>query len=164
MSSVPSLLIMMEEPVAPAIVVMPWDYVSMRRQAAGLTIAQAARPYWHRAEHRADVERNLATLESVGFRLQRGFYVVDLSRSFPVSVDVYRHLCVTSPDRHPRLCLACGWDEWTPQFDRDGQDVTWSTADPQLCTGCELERRPIFVGRPAEIITSPRSAARKEDL
>jgi hypothetical protein len=150
MSSVPSLLSMLEAPEALAPVVMPWDYIRMRREAAGLTIEQAARPYWHREEHQADVERNLATLESVGFHLRRNFYVVDMSRSYRLSIDVYRKLCLTGPDRHPRLCLACAWDEWTPEYDRNGDATVWSTTDPHLCTACELIGRPKFAGRMAE--------------
>lgn len=150
MNSVPSLLAMLEDPEAIAPVVMPWDYIRMRRMAAGLTIEQAARPYWRREEHRADVERNFRTLESVGFQLRGNFYVADMSRSYRLNLDVYRKLCLTGPERHPRLCLACAWDEWTPEFDRDGHDVIWSETDPHLCTACELIGRPKLIGRTAE--------------
>ncbi|MCB2048546.1 MAG: hypothetical protein KDE32_10005 [Novosphingobium sp.] len=149
MTGAPSLFTMLDQgPSAPA--VLPWDYVRMRRQAAGRSIEQAARPYWHRPEHQADVERNFRMFESVGFRLERGFYVVDMSRSHPLDIDIYRQLCTGDPRRHPRLCMACGWDPLTQSFDRYGDDVVWSAIDPGICTACEQEGRPRFEPRPDE--------------
>ena len=153
MRSVPSLTSMLDNPhaqppiIAPA--VLPWDYVCMRREAAGLSIADAARPYWHHAEHRADVERNFLTLETVGFRVKQHFFVLDMSRSYRLNIAVYRQLCDDRPDQHPRLCLACGWDEWTDQLDWHDNAVTWSAHDPELCTLCEHGRRKKFKPRPA---------------
>ncbi|GEM_PF-710096 len=144
MRSVPSLLSMIDEPNAWAPTVMPWDYIRMRREAAGLSVEQAARPFWHRKEHRADVERNMHRIETVGFRVKR---LWDMSRSFRLNLTVYRQLCDTPPDMHPRLCLACGWDEWSAQLDVEGFDCTWSDADPQICTRCEQLRRPLFKQR-----------------
>jgi hypothetical protein len=82
----------------------------MRREAAGLSIAQAARPFWHHGAHQADVERNFRRIETVGIRMKR---LWSMTRAFPLSLTVYRQLCDTPADRHPRLCRACGWDEWT---------------------------------------------------
>ena len=67
MRNAPSLLAMLGD-TAPAArpVVMPWEYVAMRRRAAGMTIEQAAKPYWRRPEHQAEVERNIRELETVG--------------------------------------------------------------------------------------------------
>lgn len=144
MRSVPSLLSMIDDPKAPMPTVMPWDYIRMRREAAGLSIEQAARPFWHRKEHRADVERNMHRIETVGFRVKR---LWDMSRSFKLNLTVYRQLCDTPPDMHPRLCLACGWDEWSAQLDAEGFDCMWSDADPQICTLCEQTRRPVFEQR-----------------
>lgn len=146
MRSVPSLLAMLDEDRPARPVVMPWDYVRMRRKAAGLTIAQAAAHYWKRPEHQADVERNIAELETVGYRMQQHFFGADMSRAYSFSVDVYRQLCDTPPDQHPRLCLACGWDRWTTQYDTNGDDVTWSEVDPDLCTRCEQLKRPKEIG------------------
>lgn len=146
MRSVPSLAAMLDDgKPAPRPVVMPWEYVAMRRTAAGMTIEQAARPYWHRAEHQADVERNIGALETVGFRMKRDFFVADMSRAYSFNVDVYRQLCDTPPDQHPRLCLACGWDQWSTQYDTNGEEATWSQSDPDLCTRCEqLDRKKVI--------------------
>jgi hypothetical protein len=146
MRSAPSLLAMLgETETAARPVVMPWEYVAMRRRSAGMTIEQAAKPYWHRPEHQADVERNIRELETVGYRMQRHFFGADMSRAYSFNLDVYRQLCDTPPEQHPRLCLACGWDQWTTQHDIYNDDVRWSEADPDICTRCEqLERKKVI--------------------
>ncbi|SNS20942.1 hypothetical protein SAMN06295912_102276 [Sphingomonas laterariae] len=142
MNAVRSLASMIEQP-APRPVIHPWDYVRLRRKAAGLTIAQAARPYWHRPEHRDDVESNIARLEQTGFRMMPTLEAADMSRAFPFSLDVYHQLCTLPPHQHPRLCAGCGWDQWTDQIDRQGNDVTWSEDNADLCTRCaEADRKP----------------------
>ncbi|WP_103730670.1 hypothetical protein [Novosphingobium sp. HII-3] len=165
MRTVPSLLSMLDDPDAapPAPLpapVMPWDYVRMRREAAGLSIEEASKPFWHRPEHRADVERNMAQIEAVGFRVKR---LWDMSRAFRLNLTIYRQLCDTPPDQHPRLCRACGWDEWSDQLDNDGFDCAWSALDPEICTLCEQTRRPKFRPRPANTQTHAhtRSAAQR---
>lgn len=144
MRSVPSLLSMIDEPEARTAIIMPWDYIRMRREFAGLSIEQAAKPFWHRPEHRADVERNMRQIETVGFRVKR---LWDMSRSYRLNLTVYRQLCDCPPDMHPRLCLACGWDEWSAQLDTEGYDCIWANADPQVCTLCEQTRRQKFTPR-----------------
>ncbi|WP_159977827.1 MULTISPECIES: hypothetical protein [unclassified Novosphingobium] len=156
MRTVPSLLSMLDDPAAApeplAPVVMPWDYIQMRRLSAGLSIEDASKPFWHRPEHRADVERNMSQIETVGFRVKR---LWDMSRSFRLNLTVYRQLCDTPPDTHPRLCLACGWDEWSHQLDAEGFDCAWSAANPEICTLCEQIKRAKFKPRPAN--TQPHS-------
>lgn len=159
MRTVPSLLSMLDdptalpEPITPA--VMPWDYIQMRRLAAGLSIEEASKPFWHRPEHRADVERNMSQIETVGFRVKR---LWDMSRSFRLNLTVYRQLCDTPAETHPRLCLGCGWDEWSTQFDTDGFDCTWSASEPEMCTLCEQLRRRKF--KPRLENTPPHTHAR----
>lgn len=168
MRTVPSLLSMLDDPDAapppplPA-PVMPWDYIQMRRLAAGKTIEDAARPYWHRPEHQADVERNFRTLEQPGYRAERHRFGGDKSRSYRVSETVYRQLCDYPPEQHPRICRCCGWDEWSTQLDTEGFDCTWSAHDPEICTLCEQVKRKKFQPRPANTqpSTDPRSAAQR---
>lgn len=136
MRPVPSLFTMIDQPEAKPIIA-PWDYARMRRESAGLSIAQAARPYWHRPEHREDVERNTARLEQPGFCLTDNFMGCDMSRAFPFNIDVYVQLSTAPPDLHPRLCMRCAWDQWTSQPDLNGDDVTWSEDNPDICTRCE---------------------------
>src|SRR3546814_365843 len=136
MRNAPSLLSMIDQGEA-APVMMPWEYALLRRKAAGVTIEQAARPYWHRPEHRQDVERSVMQLEEPGYRLTDYFYAADMSRSYPFNVDVYRQLCLLSPDQHPTLCHKCGWDVHTNQCDMNGDYTTWSRDQAGLCTRCE---------------------------
>lgn len=150
MRSVPSLLSMIGDPDPDPdpdpvwAAVMPWDYIRMRREAAGLSIAQAARPFWHHGAHQADVERNFRRIETVGIRMKR---LWSMTRAFPLSLTVYRQLCDTPADWHPRLCRACGWDEWTPQLDVEGFDCTWAQADPRICSLCAQTGRRVFTPR-----------------
>lgn len=161
MRTVPSLLSMLDDPEAAPppplpVPVMPWDYIQMRRLAAGKTIEEASEPFWHHKEHRADVERNMARIETVGFRVKR---LWDMSRSFRLNGTVYRQLCDTPPEQHPRICRCCGWDEWSTQLDTEGLDCTWSASDTEICTLCEQIGRQKFRPRPANIqpSTHPRS-------
>lgn len=136
MRNVPSLLSMIDQGDA-APVMMPWEYVRLRRKAAGVSIAEAARPYWHRPEHREDVERIVRRLEEPGYRMTDHFYAADMSRSYPFNVDVYRQICILPPDQHPTLCHTCGWDEHTNHYDTNGEYVTWSREQDGICTRCE---------------------------
>lgn len=136
MRNTPSLLSMIDQGDA-ALVIMPWEYARLRRKAAGVTIEQAARPYWHRPEHRDDVERMVRRLEEPGYRMTDHFYAADMSRSYPFSVDVYRQLCLLPPHQHPKLCRKCGWDEHSDQCDLNGDYVTWSREQDRICTRCE---------------------------
>ena len=165
MRTVPSLLSMMDDPdTAPPpplpAPIMPWDYIRMRRLASGKTIEVASRPFWHHEEHQGDVERNMRQIEAVGFRVKR---LWDMSRSFRLNGTIYRQLCDTPPEQHPRLCRACGWDEWSSQLDTEGFDCTWSTHDPEICTLCEHVKRKKFQPRPANTqpSTNLRSAAQR---
>lgn len=136
MRSAPSLLAMLHE-TEPAArpVVMPWEYVKMRRQAAGLTIAQVANDFWVRSEHRQTVESRFADLERENLRFKRLYITQGLRYVF--SIDVYHQLANLPPHQHPQLCLACGWDQWTTQYDIRGEEVRWSEDDPDLCTRCD---------------------------
>lgn len=58
---------------------------------------------------------------------------------FPFSADIYRQLAELPPEQHPRLCRRCGWDEWTDQPDREGNDTAWSAEHPEYCTRCEQD-------------------------
>ncbi|MFT3967385.1 MAG: hypothetical protein QM690_16035 [Sphingobium sp.] len=118
-------------------VLQPWEYVRLRREAAGLSIEEAARPYWHRPEHRAEVEAIVRRQEEIGFHPTAGFGAHDMARAYPFSLDVYQQLCTLPADQHPRLCLHCGWDRWTGQADLRGDETRWSAHDPDSCTRCE---------------------------
>lgn len=117
--------------VASTPVVQPWDYVAMRRKAAGLSIEQVAQALGGRA-----YERHLRLLETPNIRVR---ILADLNVALPFSADVYRQLADLPPHQHPRLCLHCGWDDHsTLPDDRDGY-ITWSREDEAICTRCEQQ-------------------------
>lgn len=110
-------------------VIQPWDYVSLRRKAAGLSIEQLANTLGGKV-----YERHLRAIETPGLRFQQ---IAALEHAIPFSTDVYRQLADLPPHQHPRLCRACGWDGHTVQPDRQDGLTTWSRMDDTLCTRCE---------------------------
>lgn len=124
-----------EQPAPP---IRPWEYVRMRRRSAGLTIEQAARPFYKRDEHREDVETNLRMLERPGVRVKR-IRDLDLIRAFPFDPAIYNQLADDPANHHPRLCRRCGWDEWAGGTDREGSDLRWSEERPDFCTRCDTD-------------------------
>lgn len=70
-----------------ALPIRPWDYIRRRRQLAGLTIEQAARPYWHRPEHRADVEAATRLSEQPGVFL-KPYMLKDMTRAHSFDADL----------------------------------------------------------------------------
>ena len=127
--------------------VRPWDYVRMCREAAGLTIAQAAKPHWHNPEHRADVERITAEIERPGVILRKDYLVDGIRRSLPAfDPDLYRTLRDEPADRHPSICRGCGCTPWNPSVTFAGLE---SSIGPDLiCSACE-ERAERDARRPA---------------
>lgn len=116
-----------------ATVVYPWEYVAMRRRAAGLSQEALAKAMSFFNEPHTYLT-HIRSLETVGLRFRD---VVNLSRAMPFSIDVYRQLADLPPHQHPRLCAHCGWDERTDQPDYNGDLTTWSRALPTICTCCE---------------------------
>lgn len=115
--------------VASTPVIQPWDYVAMRRKAAGLSIEQVAQALGGRA-----YERHLRLLETEGARVR---IVADLNVALPFNTDVYQQLADLPPHQHPRLCQRCGWDEHTDLPDRQDGLTAWSREDDAICTRCE---------------------------
>jgi hypothetical protein len=112
-------------------VIQAWDYVAMRRRAAGLTIKQVAAMLGGRAH-----ERHLRMLETPGIRIK---VIANLSAVMPFSEGVYRQLADLPPHQHPRLCLRCGWDDHMTVPDRLDGFATWSRQAPTICTYCEQQ-------------------------
>ncbi|WP_449471962.1 hypothetical protein [Sphingobium chungangianum] len=110
-------------------IIQPWDYVAMRRRAAGLSIEQVANALGGKA-----YERHLRKLELPGVRIK---IVANLSAAMFFSENVYRQLADLPPHQHPRLCGSCGWDAHTDQPDRQDNLTTWSRQNAAICTRCE---------------------------
>ncbi|PZU67493.1 hypothetical protein [Sphingobium sp.] len=114
-------------------VIQPWDYVAMRRNAAGLSIEQLAKALGGKI-----YERHLRAIETPGLRFRE---IAPLARAMPFSATIYRQLADLPPHQHPRLCQRCGWDAYTDQPDSDGDLTAWSRQDDALCTRCEQAGR-----------------------
>jgi hypothetical protein len=111
----------------------PGEYIRLRREAAGLTIPQAAKHFYKNPDHRADVEANLRTIELPHVKA-KPHVSETLSRAFPFDDGVYRQLCEDPPEFHPTLCRGCGCDAHNTCHNRDGSDCT-ITVDG-VCTAC----------------------------
>lgn len=107
-------------PVLPAIT--PAYYLTLRREAAGLTRMQVARRLYDikikrvfgdRRPRRlfASIAQALATIEQLEIPGARAKYppVIDIIGGvFPLDADVYRQLVDEPADRHPAICRGCG--------------------------------------------------------
>lgn len=113
-------------------IVQPWEYVAMRRRAAGLSIQQVAQALGGRA-----YERHLRLLETPGMRMR---ILADLNIALPFSDDVYRQLADLPPHQHPRLCLGCGWYERSDVPDGHDGLTTWSRVNDAICIRCEQQQ------------------------
>ena len=122
-------------PAAPP--VAPWDYIRLRREAAGLSIAQAASRIVRVGEGLAQAVANLRTFEFPNVRV-KNIERFKLERAFPFSAEIYRQLAFLSAEQHPRVCRGCGWDHWTPQVDINGDECGFAPEQADLCTVCAM--------------------------
>ncbi|ATI79436.1 hypothetical protein [Sphingobium yanoikuyae] len=109
-------------------VIQPWDYVAMRRHAAGLTIDQLAAALGGKL-----FARHLRAIETPGLRFRQ---IAPLEQVMAFNAAVYRQLADLPPHQHPRLCQRCGWDAHTDQPDGGDGLTTWSHVDDAICTRC----------------------------
>ena len=124
-----------EPPAAPPLA--PWDYIRLRREAAGLSIAQAASRMIRVGEGLPEAMANLRTFEFENIRV-KNIERFHLGRTFPFSAEVYRQLAFLPAEQHPRICRSCGWDHWTPQIDLDGNERRFAAERADQCTLCAL--------------------------
>lgn len=113
----------------------PARYLQLRREAAGLSIAQVAArlPTRHvDADMAASVIR---TLETPGARARHRATLDALRTVFPFDIDVYRQLCEEPAERHPMICRGCGCSTHDACVEADGHTCClWAV--PTLCTRC----------------------------
>lgn len=113
-----------------------WEYLRLRREAAGLTIDQLVSRLT-RNERRAEQARRLIMrLETPGVSARDDAVIALIGRVVPLDVTVYRQLADDPIERRPSVCRGCGCSE----FDRcscstSGRACSWVSA--HLCTRCE---------------------------
>ncbi|WP_341207256.1 hypothetical protein [uncultured Sphingomonas sp.] len=113
-----------------------WEYLRLRREAAGLTIEQLVSRLTS-SERRAEQARRLIMrLESPGASARDDAVIARIGRVVPLDVTVYRQLADDPIERHPSVCRRCGCSD----FDRcscstSGRACSWASS--HLCTRCE---------------------------
>lgn len=105
-------------------------YVRLRREAAGVSLPEAAKGYAHHALGAlatelllSEVERDLLQLGEPSLRR--------LARVFRFDVDVYLDLADGGVET-PSICMGCGctWNDACPG------GCAWADASEELCTTC----------------------------
>ena len=114
----------------------PWDYVRRRRLLAGLTIEQAARPFWKHEAHRADVVHTTRMIETEHV-VMKPWVARETRRAFDFDPAIYRQL-TDLPMFHPTLCRCCGSADAEPRITREGSAA--AIADEGICTACHEDR------------------------
>ena len=121
-------------------------YLRLRREAAGLTILQAARRMFGSDDGNVRIAVDLITaLETPGVRAKVGMTLDRLSLAFGFDADVYRQLAHDPAARHPRVCFGCGCSQNDACVSADGHDCcAWSPSSSDgaaICTRCAGENR-----------------------
>lgn len=119
----------------------PGDYLALRRQAAGLTVADVAAKI-ATAPRLGEIDRAdlIASIEADA-RGATIHTIAALRSVYPFSIEVVARLAAIAdgyPLDPPRLCRVCGCSEFDPCVSSVGGTrlaCCWSTAD--LCSACD---------------------------
>lgn len=127
--------------MAEATAMTPWLYLRLRRQAADLTVSQAARRMFGADQAKVDLAVSLITaLEKPGVRARIDLTLERLQVAFPFDADVYRQLAHDPLARHPLACVGCGCTQNDACVSTDGHTAcAWhDTSRPgaAICTRC----------------------------
>lgn len=112
------------------------DYIRLRREAAGLTIAQVAKKIAPSPRDLAAATGLVELIEQPGNVARRHNTLDRLQSAFPFDPDVYRQLATEPADRHPHVCRGCGCSEYDTD---DGHPVTFACASDSACVRCAGE-------------------------
>lgn len=119
-------------------------YLRLRREAAGLTVQQAARRMFGADAEKAELAASLIrALETPGVRARVDLTLDRLSLAFPFDPDVYRQLAHDPAERHPHVCGGCGCSQNDACVSPDGHTSCGWHANSRLgaaiCTRCAGE-------------------------
>ena len=113
--------------------VTPAGYLRLRRNAAGVSVADAAKVI--APNNRAEGVALIRLLETDGAAARYVETIHALRDAYPVDADVYLQLRDGPAATHPRICAGCGCSHWDPCVAPD--DVgTCTFADEKTCTRC----------------------------
>ncbi|GGB21329.1 hypothetical protein GCM10011380_08610 [Sphingomonas metalli] len=112
----------------------PWEYLRLRREAAGLSIDEVARRMSPKLATRSEAARLAELLETRGYRALHNKPILRLASAYPLDPSVYRQLADLPPEQHPAVCRGCGSSYWDTQRGAEHVLVSWTA--PHTCTGC----------------------------
>lgn len=108
-------------------------YLRLRREAAGLKVADVARALARKPEDVATAIELVQMLEQPGNVARKHETLYALQRIFPFDQEVYGQLAREPADRHPHVCRGCGCSDWDTD---DTHAVRFAWATPNACVRC----------------------------
>jgi hypothetical protein len=116
-----------------------WDYLRLRREAAGLSIEQVGRELYRSLSMQSGGIQLARLLETAGWRAIDGRTIAKLAAIFPFDPGVYRQLADRDlpPEEHPPVCRGCGCSYWDRQRGTEKARLEWAASG--LCSGCDVE-------------------------
>jgi hypothetical protein len=116
----------------------PWQYLRLRREAAGLSVDDVATRLSPRLATRSDCAAFVRLLETRNYTARKMRPIKRLASVIPLDVNVYRQLASGDRDRDPPICRTCGASYWDPG--RRGKLGILEWAADGKCTGCADEQ------------------------
>jgi hypothetical protein len=95
----------------PLVVMKPWRYLKLRREAAGLSVDDVATQLAPKMRDRSAAADLVRQLEREGFVARHPETLERLRSAFAFDPDVYRQLATEPVSRHPRVCHRCACSE-----------------------------------------------------
>jgi len=117
----------------------PSDYLRLRRVAAGLSVADAARRLIESPADQRRAEEFLRRLETPGRTALYRSTIAHLLQAFPFDPDAYWQLAEEPRHRHPRICHGCGCSAHDRCSDAEGGACHWVEQD--RCSACSQGAR-----------------------
>jgi hypothetical protein len=112
----------------------PSGYLRLRRLAAGLSMAEAARQLIDTPADQRRAEEFLRRLETPGRTALYRSTIAHLLRAFPFDPAVYWQLAEEPIHRHPRICIGCGCTTHDRCTNSEGGACRWIEQD--RCSAC----------------------------
>lgn len=122
--------------------ITPAGYLRLRRTAAGVSVAEAARRI--APNNQSEVVALIRLLETDGAAARYLETIYGLREAYPLDVDVYLQLRDTPSEARPKICTGCGCSHWDPCVAPDDAGTcAWSS--DTTCTRCSGEPFPVTV-------------------
>jgi hypothetical protein len=119
----------------------PAAYLTLRREAAGMTIGVVAGMLARKANEIAPALDLVHALETPGNTARRPETLEALRSIFAFDPDVYRQLANDPADSHPRICRGCGCSHFDPCDSEEHGACAWAT--DTACTACLTDTAPM---------------------